>query len=226
MTKRTTKTTTPQAETVLVLRTCAADMSSSHGFVWPESGAVGCPDWQPTQQCGNGLHGFLWGEGDHDLANWDADAKWLVVSVAATDIIDLDRKVKFPRGEVVFCGSRRDATSYLQAHGGQGRAIIGATATAGYGGTATAGGRGTATAGGRGTATAGEAGTATAGYGGTATAGNRGTATAGEAGTIIIERWNGKRYKFSIGYVGEDGILPNTAYRLDSDGNFIAKEPS
>ena len=189
---------------VLVLRTCNADMSSHGGFLWPESGPVEAPDWSPRPFCGNGLHGFLWGEGDHDLARWDEDAKWLVVSVLGSEIIDLGQKVKFPRGEVVCCGTRLEATTYLIEHGGRGYAVIGATATAGD----------------RGTATAGYAGTATAGEGGTATAGDRGTATAGEGGTILIKRWNGKRYKFSIGYIGEDGLRPDVAYRLDEQGNF------
>jgi hypothetical protein len=245
-----------KAETVLILRTCAADMTSYNGFVWPESGPVEAPDWNDGAHCGNGLHGFLWGEGDAGLANWSDDAKWLVVEVEKSTTVDLDGKVKFPRGDVVYCGTRFDATAYLYDHGGRGYAIIGGTATAGdrgtatagdrgtatagYAGTATAGDDGTATAGNRGTATAGDDGTATAGHAGTATAGddgtatagNRGTATAGHAGTatagdegtIIIKRWNGKRYKFSVGHIGEDGLLPNVAYKLDSDGNFIKAE--
>ena len=58
------------------------------------------------------------------------------------------------------------------------------------------------------------AGTATAGYAGTATAGNRGTATAGDAGIILIKWWDGKRYRFAEGYVGENGIEPNKPYRV------------
>lgn len=42
------------AETVLVLRTCAADGSSSHDFKYPESGPVEAKDWKPTEECGNG----------------------------------------------------------------------------------------------------------------------------------------------------------------------------
>lgn len=61
---------------------------------------------------------------------------------------------------------------------------------------------------------------ATAGDKGTATAGNYGTATAGK-GTLIVRRWNGKRYKFSVAYVGEDGIEPNVPYRLNAEGNFV-----
>ena len=166
----------PTTETVLILRTCSADMSAYGGFVWPESGPVECPDWDPAPECGNGLHGALWGEGNGSLLDWSEDARWLVVAVAAADIVDLGGKVKFPRGNVVYCGDRLGAAAYIQRPG---RVVIGGTATAGDRGTATAGDRGTATAGDHGTATAGYYGTATAGDCGTATAGDGGTATAG-----------------------------------------------
>ena len=65
-----------------------------------------------------------------------------------------------------------------------------------------------------GTANAGDGGTATAGDGGTATAGYCGTANAGKHGEIRIRYWDPKseRYRVAVGYVGEDGIEPNTAY--------------
>ena len=139
----------PQGK-VLVLRTCLANMRSpsgdAGGFRWPASGPVEAPDWRPTKACGNGLHGWLWGEGDGSLATWDADAKWLVVEVDADAIVELNGKVKFPRGVVVFSGERLEACAFL-AKRAAGRAIVGGTATAGDGGTATAGYRGTATAG-------------------------------------------------------------------------------
>ena len=94
-----------QTETALVLRTCAADMTSYGGFRWPESGPVSCPDWKPKPVCGNGLHGFLWGEGDGSLISWDADSRWLVVEVDPTTVVELKGKVKFPTGVVVFCGA-------------------------------------------------------------------------------------------------------------------------
>jgi hypothetical protein len=95
-------------------------------------------------------------------------------------------------------------------------------ATAGHGGTATAGYGGTATAGYGGTATAGDSGTATAGDSGTATAGYGGTATAGDSGTLCIKYWSGNRSRIAIAYVGEHGIKPDVAYRLDAIRNFIA----
>ena len=121
--------------TVLVLRTCDALMRSHGGFVWPESGPVECKDWKPVAECGNGLHGLLWGEGDGKLLNWDESAKWLVVEVAAADVVEIDKlKCKFPRGVVVFCGKGDAAAAYLQARAPAGKIIVWGTATAGYGG--------------------------------------------------------------------------------------------
>lgn len=52
-----------------VLRTCSADMTSHGDFRWPKRGRVEAPDWKPTAECGNGLHGLLWGESDGTLLN-------------------------------------------------------------------------------------------------------------------------------------------------------------
>jgi hypothetical protein len=71
----------------LILKTTNPDLTSRNGFQWPDSGYVECPDWDPAPQCGNGLHGLLWGEGDGGLLNWDSDAKWLVVEVDEEDVI-------------------------------------------------------------------------------------------------------------------------------------------
>jgi hypothetical protein len=187
----------------LVLRTCRSDMTSTHGFVWPEAGGVAtAPDWESSHECGNGLHGWLYGQGDYSCSNFlDETSKWLVVEIDLKEAVMLGGKCKFRSGAVKFAGDKKSATDYLIANEPQaaGVAVIGATlavgdnqaatvgalgtATAGYSGTATAGYRGTATAGYSGTATAGDSGTATAGYRGTATAGYRGTATAGDSGT-------------------------------------------
>src|SRR6202453_4647360 len=157
------KKSVKSAERVLILRTCDADLKSYGGFQWPKSGRVEAPDWKPTHACGNGLHGFLKGEGDGSLASFDPDAVWIAAWVEASLLINLDGKVKFPWAEVAVAGTREEAIQFLRDNGCTG-AIVGGTATAGDGGTAT-GGHG-------GTATAGDGGTATAGYGGTATAGD------------------------------------------------------
>ena len=232
-----------QSKTSLVLRTCRADMTSKNGFKWPAVGEVAtAPDWKPTPECGNGLHGWLYGQGDHSCSDYlDETAKWLVVEAITANIVMLGGKCKFERGIVRFIGDKKSATDFLITNEPQsaGVAVIGATiivgdkenaltgysgtATAGYSGTATAGNSGTATAGDSGTATAGYSGTATAGEYGTATAGYSGTATAGEYGTICIKYWDSKneRYRTVVGYTGEDGIEANVAYKLDYDHKFV-----
>jgi hypothetical protein len=201
----------------LVLRTCKADMTSYANFIWPVEGYVECPDWKPTNKCGDGLHGALRGCGDGSLFNWDKDAVWQVVAIK--EWIDLGGKVKFPSGFVVHTGTQKSATDYI-ASKYPNAPIIGGTATAGESGTATAGHRGTATAGESGTATAGHYGTATAGHYGTATAGFHGTATAGSGGVVVIKYFDGYRKRIAVGYVGEDGIEPEVAYKIVK-GKFV-----
>jgi hypothetical protein len=102
----------------LVLRTCKANGSSYGGFRWPVSGPVECRDWRPTPECGHGLHGLLWGIGDHSLLSRDATALWQVVRVLASEVMAIDAlKVKFPRGEVVCSGTAAEAIAYIAAHG-------------------------------------------------------------------------------------------------------------
>ncbi|HFH3436204.1 TPA: hypothetical protein ACGJWA_005963 [Pseudomonas aeruginosa] len=207
-------------ETALVLRTCSADLASHGRFQWPDKigAVVEAPDWKKDNKCGHGLHGWLFGQGDHGCSSTvdDADAKWLVVEVVIADLIALGGKVKFPRCTVRHIGDKASATQFLIANEPRavGVAVIGATlqagdkelcqvgaygtATAGDEGTATAGYKGTATAGHKGTATAGYKGTATAGYEGTATAGDEGTATAGHKGTATA----GHKGTATAGYKG------------------------
>jgi len=181
----------------LVLRVCRADFTSRNGFQWPSEvgAAIEAPDWSPRQECGSGLHGWLYGQGDISCVDYwvEENAQWLVLEVESASIVMLGGKCKFPKATVRFAGHKSEAAAFLLAHAPQAKnvAVIGATIAVGDGevaavgalGTATAGYRGTATAGDRGTATAGDRGTATAGYRGTATAGDRGTATAGYSGT-------------------------------------------
>ena len=111
--------------TVLILRTCNADMTSYGGFVWPTSGPVEAPDWEPTMVCGHGLHGLLWGEGSERYLSALSDAKWLVFRTAASDVMhgdgELTDKCKARRGVVEYCGDRAGAIGYLMANGDGGR---------------------------------------------------------------------------------------------------------
>ena len=232
---------------VLVLRICNSDLTSRNGFQWKPSGVVKAPDWDPKPECGNGLHGALWGQGDGSLFNWDIDAKWLVVEVDSSTIVDLNGKVKFPEGEVVFCGDRKEATDFIAARAPLGTVIIGYNAVAGDNGSAVSGYRGTSSsgtcgtsssgtcgisssgAGGTsssgtcGTSSSGHYGTSSSGAGGTSSSGDYGTSSSGDYGMIQIKWWDEKssRYRITTGYVGEKGIEANTAYRCDSKGKLV-----
>jgi hypothetical protein len=102
------------------------------------------------------------------------------------------------------------------------------TSTSGYKGTSTSGYKGTSMSGDCGTSTSGDCGTSTSGYKGTSMSGDCGTSTSGDCGTstsgnggeIRIKYDDGKRFRTKIGYIGEDGLLPNVPYRLNSHNEF------
>lgn len=122
-----TKTKTPvkvlsdqhkDSDYCLVLKTVGKNMASHHNpkFKYPMKGMVSDPYWKPTQVCGHGLHGFLWGEGDYSLAQWERSI-WLVLKVLKKDIINIyNEKVKFPKGEVIYAGTIKGATDLICAH--------------------------------------------------------------------------------------------------------------
>lgn len=188
----------------LVLRTCNSDMTSYGGFKWPTSGYVEAPDWMPTRDCGNGLHGWLHGHGDGEASSyWDSDCNWLVVSIPSGELIDLNGKVKFKCGEVVFCGDRIGAIDYLLANDqiASTAPIVGAMITVGsykvgYGGHRSvvhSGNYGvsrgeelsTVKSGVGGVSISSASGVSDSGINGYAISGNRGTSTCGDYGTAI-----------------------------------------
>ena len=93
-----------QKQTSLVLRTCSADMLSKNGFVWPGVGEMAeAPDWINNDECGYGLHGWLYGQGDHSCSSYlDSTAKWLVVEVESDHIVEC----------FVFCGKQIGARRF------------------------------------------------------------------------------------------------------------------
>ena len=89
---------------VLVLRTSNHNGKAHGGFQWPTTGIVEAPDFINSTDCGNGLHGIVWPNNDFsNIINYD-NPLWQVVKVLQSDIIQLNGKVKFPRGEVVYSG--------------------------------------------------------------------------------------------------------------------------
>ena len=193
------------------LRTCQKDGTSYKGtFKWNlELGAKNtAPDWSPEPECGKGLHGLLGGQGESEHLDWSEDASWVVFSSPTS--VDLNGKHKVQTATICAVGDRKTATDFLLAKGFQGV----------HGSFPTAGDNGTATAGDNGTATAGYYGTATAGYYGTATAGDGGTVSGGEKAVLSLKYWNGERYRIVLAYVGENGIKPNTKYKLNDKYKF------
>ena len=213
MTTKKSKTTKYKA---YMLRTCAQDMSAYGSFIWPKKGLVTCPDWEPSPKCGHGLHGLLWGEGDASMLDWEEGAQWLVVGI--DEWVEIDGKVKTPRGNVVYCGDRQGAAALLVS--------LGADPAKCVGGTSTSGNWGTSTSGNEGTSTSGNWGTSTSGNWGTSTSGDWGTSTSGDGGTIVIQYYDAaaNRYRLKVGYIGEDGLKANTAYRLEGDKFVEAKK--
>ena len=95
---------------IYCLRTSDAERKARGGFQWPESGLCEAPDWKPTANCGNGLHGTPWGIGDLGLLRLaDPRATWQVIEVPAAEAIDLGGKAKFPRAWVVYSGGQAGA---------------------------------------------------------------------------------------------------------------------
>ena len=149
-----------------------------------------------------------------------------------TDVIGATVEVR--KGGTATAGDHGTATAGRHGTaivGDNGTATVGkfGSASAGYDGSATAGEYGTATvdkfgsasAGDHGTATAGRHGTATVGKFGSASAGKYGTAKAGEYGQIMIEYYCEGRRRTKVGYIGEDGLLPDVAYKLNDKGEFV-----
>ena len=176
---------------ILILRTSDKDGRSHGGFQWPIDGAVAAPDWDGKPECGGGLHGLPRGCGDGSLLTWGKEATTQLVAVDASQDY-----LEFD-GKCKF----KDGRVVFSKQNAIYDAIEILCAI--YPDLPIVGRK------------------ATAGDAGTATAGNRGTATAGDDGILVIKLWDGKRYRISIGYVGEDGIEPNKKYKLDEKGKFI-----
>ena len=102
----------------LMLRTCGTGGNSYDGFVWPltHGALVTAPDWDPTPECGRGLHGLRGGEGDWCQFSSAPDAVWIVAVIDA-EAVDLGDKIKVPRARVYYAGGLAGALEILIAAG-------------------------------------------------------------------------------------------------------------
>lgn len=185
----------------LILRNCFEDGTSHNGFQWDtEIGAVNiAPDFDPIPECGQGLHGWLGGEGNASTSSYNNSPLWLVLSVEK--YIDLGDKVKFETCTVVFKGTKAECAKYIYDNGGAGKKIIGLTGRyslggdlsvldGGYGSTQKAGDWSTQTAWNRSTHEVGKYSNVITGDGSKVKAG---------IGTVIIHRWELNTKTFTIG---------------------------
>ena len=182
------------------------------GFVWPKKGKVTAPDWEPTAECGHGLHALLNGEGDSGLLSWDDSTLWQVVRFDATTMVDLGGKVKFPCCDVIHTGTRATATACLWGLVGAGHAINGLVlhsdgrllANGGHHSTLTGGEYSMLTGGDYSMLTGGDYSHLTGGHCSTLTGGDCSTLTGGDCSCITIVWWcDGNRRSASFNQ-GED----------------------
>jgi len=94
----------------------------------------------------------------------------------------------------------------------------------GYGGGSTSGIGGISTSGDLGMSISGYLGKSASGHHGMSTSGEFGIAASGIGGRIQIVSWDGRRYRLCVGYVGEDGIEPDTYY-LCRSGRLVRVDP-
>jgi hypothetical protein len=106
---------------VLVLRRIPLGRRTRGGFLWPSGVGteVVCPDWKPTSDCGNGLHGWPWGFGLGEGAICDIiNDLWLVIGCKPEDIVgELDggAKCKLHYGTIRYEGGFDAALAVVSA---------------------------------------------------------------------------------------------------------------
>ena len=239
---RTKKVSEPE-KLLYFLRTCAKDGSSYKGsFQWDlRIGAVNTAhDWDPAAECGKGLHGLLGGQGDSTMLDWSEDAVWVVFSSPSS--VDLNGKHKVQNATVCAVGDRKTATDFLLSLGFQGVHgcfMVGgdrANMTGGYRANMTGGDRANMTGGNYAKMTGGIDATMTGGIGATMTGGDRANMTGGDRanmtggndakmtggiGAMLVFQYHDSRWRSVVAYVGENGILPNVAYKLNENHEVV-----
>ena len=88
---------------VLALKVLHANGKSAHNdFQYPGVGdTVTAPDWMPTYDCGHGLHGYLWGQGDISVSLYKPGEIQLFQVHEVNLYVALRGKIKYPSALVV-----------------------------------------------------------------------------------------------------------------------------
>ncbi len=213
---------TTQPERTFLLRSCKSDFTAHDGFVWPHQvGAVVHPSrWNPDAVCGDGLHGFINGEGDAGLADWSNDAQWIVFSEESEHVVKLGQdKAKARSGRIEHVGQGAtgrdrliDCLAHLERIGRCGPTAMGVMRSGGDGSTLT-GGDGS-------TLTGGDGSTLTGGDRSTLTGGDRSTLTGGENSILIFRWWDRAKNCMRLATADADKLKPNTPYTV-KDGQIV-----
>ena len=169
----------------LMLKTVGPKGEAYGGFIWPLTvgSVVEAPDWDPSRQCGGGLHGLLGGRGNASLLDWGKSAKWLVIEVLES-LVSLGDKAKCKAVIIRYCGDQSGATAYLYRHT-HNLDIVGLVFTGGDCATLTGGNYATLTGGNRATLTGGNYATLTGGYHAILTGGDCATFNGGTHAVFI-----------------------------------------
>ena len=211
---------------VLIVRCINPDGTSRGGFKNPTTvGAqVEALDWNPTPECGGGIHGWPWGFflGQGKACEWQRGL-WQVYAVLPEQIIDLGGKCKFRSGTLLYSGNWLGVWPHIFA----GRTAFvrqnanGSAATSGYeSSAATSGDRSSAATSGDGSSAAADGAASAA-----VCVGIESRAKAGEYGCIALQWHNerARRWEMRCAQTGPGpGCLkPHVWYRLNSDGQFV-----
>ena len=104
---------------VLALKILYANGQSYHNkFQYPGVGhTVSAPDWMPSEDCGQGLHGYLWGHGDITVSLYNPGELLLYQVHEVGEYISLTGKIKYPSALVVEeFDSIIDALNFIEYH--------------------------------------------------------------------------------------------------------------
>jgi hypothetical protein len=84
---------------IIVFKLVHNSLHSDHEAVYEIGKETKCDDWQPTSQCGNGLH---FGPSPSACERYGSGTRYLACSVRAKDVVLLGDKLKAPSCKVLY----------------------------------------------------------------------------------------------------------------------------
>ena len=231
----------PKKGNVLVLRNCKEDFISYDGFKYPTeiNSVIESSDWVEDGQCGNGLHGILWGVGT-TIYFYTEPSIWFVIEVNPKDgLSDLGDKVKFKKGIIRYIGVLQGAVELLYKYAPPNSKINYISLSAGNYSTLSAGSNSTLSARNNSTLSAGNYSTLSsgndstlsavvnsnlsAGNYSTLSAGNKSTLSAGYNSTVTIRYFNNGEFKVSVRVITKEEA--NKPYKfVNGEWTLVSKE--